>query len=414
MSNLTKNIFLNIKMNWWQLFAISFLFIPFLKVLTAAYGVYLPIYYFPLLLTATVALAKYRQKIDASFFIINALLFIYIGTCVSKETTITIENIKLHIASLTYINSFYLFILCLKEPENNDWFRNRYTSYVSGFGFFFLLLCFCSFLTNSILNPINTTTSDLINFLTFNRDTSDLRFQILYRLNPVGLILNNIYNIRYIGQQLLLLPFVGFIFLLLDGRARRSHKVVFFFLLLLCSFLVNSRGFLLCLFLTACLTYKKQFSGLLHKLFTFFISLFPFAIFFLNKTFSSGRYCQIEFARDHLSFFGNGIGTFINSLNSKCSYVVTGKTYNNIVTMAYDNIHLEFVHYFGVILYTVIYIIFLKKFLFINSFPARILTFFLFVFLALNFNLFEFLVLPVLIVLTIKLDLIKSKHSLRQ
>lgn len=387
----------------WLLFSLSFATLPYLKVLTGFFNIFLPIYYFPIFLSVPILLIRTRTK-KLGLFLVNLLTLSYIALGYFSNQQFSLVNFKIYVAALAFVNSAYLFYILLHDNYFYSLFKEKHIKIFKILSYVFLAICFFSFIINLLTNPLTATLETFFNFLKFDRSSNIFRYQVILRFNPVGMLDNDITNIRFIGQQLLLLPLIGYILAATGSYLKKYEKIAFFVALVISSLLVNSRGVLLTVIAVSFLTSITTISNTLHRLYCCLLIAAPLLMAFLKKGIANGRHCQIGFVREHLSWVGNGIGAFTDQLNNQCSEITSDSKYNNIVTTSYDNIHIEFIHYFGIIGYVLAAGFLLRFLLRNNSAESRILGFLLFVFLTLNFNLFEFIMLPCLLFLMIRAD----------
>jgi len=393
------------KLSEWLL--LSILLIPFLKILISTLNINIPVYYGP-----TVALAAYialkKKYLNLKLFGINAIILIFILIGVIHDKEINLSNIKIYLAAIVFINLIYILYVSFKSSISQDFesFVAKHYNISLKLSVLFTGVCFLAFIFNCYKYPIEFSLEDIKQYLTFDRVNANLRSQLLIRFNPVAFIKGDIQNIRYIGQQLLILPITTFTFALILKHKVRMN-ILFIALLTVSVFLTNSRAMLLTLFAILVLAYIPKVPKWLHIFYCLFCMLFPFSLSFFSTDFTSNRLCQINFVRSHITTFGNGLGAYIEQLNQTCGYVKQGGSYQNIVTTSYDNIHIEFIHYFGLFGYGLFLGLLLFWALHRNNYICRLFIFFIFIFLSLNFNLFEVLFLPVLIITYLATDKIK-------
>lgn len=380
----------------------SLILIPFFKLLTSAFSIMLPLYYVPP--GALVCMMIFKQKFDKKALLFaNSLLFFYVLPIFFRGHSVTLPEVKIFTAAFLFLNCILVLLYHFTENQN-QWLakKNKFEHLAIYSGFLFMIICLSSFSWNQLRFPLNLSFSQIQDVFSFSRSDPETRLEILLRFNPVGAIVNDIQNTRYIGQQLLILPLLGLIFLL-NKITKEIGSVAFLgsysLIFLICIFLTNSRGFALSLVALIMLSFARHINSFLHKMICLFLFTFPLLLLTLSPRFLSGRSCQISFVQGHLTLFGNGVGAFIDDLNSKCQPIITGNHYINIITTSYDNVHLEFIHYFGVLIYIPLIIYLLVFALRNNHYKTRILFFILFVFLSLNFNLFEFSILPCILCL---------------
>lgn len=380
----------------------SLILIPFFKLLTSAFSIKLPLYYVPT--AVLVCMMVFKQKFEKKVLLLaNGFLFFYALPIFFRDHSVTLPEAKILAASFLFFNCVLVLLHHFTENKN-QWFakKNKFEYLAIYSGLLFMIICLTSFIWNQLRFPLNLSFAQIQDVFSFSRSDPETRLEILLRFNPVGSIINDIQNTRYIGQQLLILPLLGLIFLL--NRITKeigsvAFLVTYSLIFLICIFLTNSRGFALSLIALIMLSFARNINSFLHKLICLVLFTFPLILLTLSPRFLSGRSCQISFVQGHLTLLGNGVGAFIDDLNNKCQPIITGNHYINIITTSYDNVHLEFIHYFGMLIYVPLIIYLLVFALKNNHYKTRILFFILFVFLSLNFNLFEFSILPCILCL---------------
>lgn len=374
----------------------SILLIPFFKIVTSIFNIKTPLYYLPVI-ALTLAFFTNKKYYTTKFFIINLLILIFSIVGLAHNQNPNSAFLKICIAAFFYINIIYIFYETAHttSPNNFSTFFDQFYKISLYLSFLFMATCLLAFILNCVFFPFTIPIGQTKDYLLFDRVNIDLRSNLLVRFNPIAMIKNDITNVRYIGQQLLILPITTFGFILLL-RKRGPIINVFIALLLISVFLTNSRAMFLTLLIMFLLSYIKKIPQFLHVAYCIICVIFPFSLSVFSSDFTSNRLCQIDFVKSHLTFLGNGIGSYIEDLNKMCGNITEGAHYRNIITTSYDNIHIEFIHYFGMIGYAIFIFFFLRHTLKKNNYACRMLVFLIFIFLSLNFNLFEILFLPIL------------------
>ncbi|MBC7458746.1 MAG: hypothetical protein H7235_10730 [Bdellovibrionaceae bacterium] len=286
-------------------------------------------------------------------------------------------------------------------------FQKYFSLYLDLLAYFSLLTFFLMITAGIILcfrNPYDWSFDNLIGLLTFSRDQIGFRASLIVRINPLGLFTDDISNVGYIGPQLIIQPLL-YTLLKISGltksvkqNAPKSLDFLIYTLLGIAVMVINTRAFALILVAFLLIRFVRNNNIFLKKIATILLFIFPFGIFLLSSKAISLRNCQFDFVKSHLSPLGNGIGFDVDILNNLCSggNISVNKSVSTL-TFSYDNIHLEFIHYFGYLAYLgILVMIFLnvrnnKRYLYLWSF--------IFIFLALNFNLFEVVLAPIISVL---------------
>lgn len=393
------------KLTEWIL--LSIVLIPFFKIIISTLNINIPVYYGP-----TVALAAYvalkNKYLNLKLFSINAIILIFILIGAIHDQKVSLSSLKIYLAAIVFVNLIYVLYVSFNSslPQDFESFITKHYNISLKLSILFMGFCLLAFVFNCYKYPFEFSLEHLKQYLTFDRVNANLRAQLLIRFNPVAFIKADINNIRYIGQQLLILPITTFGYALILKHKVRMNAL-FIALLTISVFLTNSRAMFLTLFAILVLAYIPRVPKWLHIFYCSLCMLFPFSLSLFSSDFISNRLCQIQFVKSHLTTFGNGLGAYIEELNQTCGTVKQGSGYQNIVTTSYDNIHIELIHYFGLFGYALLLALTLFWAFYRNNYICRLFIFFIFIFLSLNFNLFEVLFLPVLIITYFATDKIK-------
>lgn len=375
---------------------------PIIKLFSTVSSGRFPYQYFGIAVPVAIIVVYevFEKKIE--YIAMNLFLSLYVGmTFYNSNGNITLANVKMFIAAFVYLNLVVIIVNFLRV--NKDPFQHKYLKKYLQYTFYSALVTLSLMTISWFLLfrkfPYDWDINNVLGLLTFSRDQVAFRSYTIIRINPVGLLTGNLENLSYIGAQLLLPALVFTVSHLLGIIKKINLKFNFlamcvfyvqFFLYLL---VINSRA--MCLFVFLCVVFKYlNFAKLmLLRLVVLILCFFPFSIYLLSSKTLSERHCQFNFVKNNLSIFGNGIGYGVQQLNQLCSYTFgTYKFEFSILTYAYDNVHIEFIHYFGFLLYLLLVIIFIRK---IKPVIYSIyFALFIFIFLSLNFNLFEVYLAP--------------------
>lgn len=191
------------------------------------------------------------------------------------------------------------------------------------------------------------------------------------------------------GSQKALYPFIYIMCFLSFPKYIKINNLnkIAFNLSLLIVFIFNSRAMLISLTLFGLIYVLKNKSQLIKLTISPFF-LFPFYLLFLsNKEILRGREWLQEIFISSLTFWGNGIGKSIEDV--KNTFILFGQRGIG----SYHNIHYEFIHNFGLIIYFLLILVFTISF-FKSKKAITTLAYyaiFTFVFMGLGFNLFDFI-----------------------
>lgn len=376
---------------------LGFVFIPLIRFCSGLFQTQLPYQYAPVVIISFIYLLITARGKYLIFAALNTVFLIY--NLISTEN---MSSIKMQIAAFTYINSFLSIYLFFKSKEKPyETFVRFYLKPLFYTSLFFMVFCLFCLVFNLWKHPFSASISDILNYITFTRVDTPFRANILVRLNPLGAALNDIQNIQYIGPQLIISPLIAFAHILIfpNEITSRIAKVIFMTLLAVLILMTNSRAMVLTCAILIAIAVLKNFQKGKLPLLAFFLVPFPFLQYFLSEKFISGRLCQYNFVTNDLSIFGHGIGAGITQLNAQCGEPKSLERLQGIQSYCFDNIHLEFLHYFGILGYLALIIAslyFIYKF---RNIYTLLLALFIYFFFSLNLNLFEIYFVPLFAVL---------------
>lgn len=146
----------------------------------------------------------------------------------------------------------------------------------------------------------------------------------------------------------------------------------------------NSRAMLITTALYAVVTLVKNKN--LIKIIMLPVFTLPFSLYLLPKEFLTGRHVLWDAFKEHITLWGNGIG------NSTIVVEEAVKAIKKVGGISYHNIHLEFIHNFGLVFYLIFFLLMLFNFL--NSKKTTrtfaYLVIYLFYHMSTELNLLEF------------------------
>lgn len=378
---------------------------PIFKILSLCLPFFFPIHYLLIVFFTFFLSCRYLKRNRLFFFANIYLSLYYLITIFNASANLTNANYKIFLAAFTFIN----LAIVIYEIYKKKGFESYLKLYMNILAYVSLLLLSLITISSIILYiryPFEWSFDNIMGLLLFSRDQVEFRSSIIIRANPVGMLLNDLGNVSYIGPQLILYP-LAYTLLKITNLTKfikqnipKFIDIIIYISLLIYVFLLNSRAFTIILFAFGLIRFTNT-TNIIHKrVATIILFLCPFSIYLLASKTISLRDCLFNFTNSNLSATGNGIGAFIDSLNSTCTGTnVNLIKYSTILTTSFDNVHLEFIHYFGYLTYLLILVMLFK-----NSKPSKAYFYFMsyfFIFLALNLNLFEVVLVPLTMILFI-------------
>ncbi|AZZ36571.1 hypothetical protein CIK05_07140 [Bdellovibrio sp. qaytius] len=377
----------------------SIALIPLLKILTLVCKINIPLQYLPAAFLVGICLFRLRKQ-WATILTINLIVFYYCLIAYNlHQFSIDVSILKNQIAAFVYINSFMVILLKFNSNSIEKEFKT-YAKYLVWTSALLISLCYVSLFYGLMTKNLSISWADLQNLVIFNRADTTSRSMFIWLANPVGFILRDYQNMKMTGPQLLINPFL--LFLLSNIRADffKKYQVTAVLIAVLPLFIaLNSRALALSLVVIIFIITLKNIKHWLHAVYIFSLGLVPILITTLSTSLLNGRKCQIEFVKNNLTVFGNGIGNKQNELNTLCGDQLGIQYYQAIKSMTYDNVHIEAIHYFGYAPYLLFLIYFIYKGILSNNYQTRLLYTLVFIFFSLNLNLFEIYFVPVLALL---------------
>lgn len=379
---------------------------PAVKLLSLYLNIPIPAHYLFIVFFTSILTFNQLFRKNRPFYIINLYLALYCVVAWFNSTApLNMSNYKIFLAAFTYSNLILVLFQISKSNDSNK-YATIYLDLLAYSSILFFLLMTISTTLLCLKHPFDWSSKNILGLFTFSRDQIAFRSTLITRINPLGLITNDLTNIGYIGPQLLIQPLIYTLLKItgltksLTQKAPKFLDVIIYVSLGIYILTLNTRAFLLIISIFAAIKYIKLNISHIKHFATLLLFLFPFSIYLLNSKSLSMRDCQFNFVKNQLSRLGNGIGYDINALNTLCAgdNIHVAK-YIPVLTLSYDNIHLEFIHYFGYLTYIATLV-----FIFLNTRSNKnylYLMSFLFVFMALNFNLFEVVFAPFLLILFI-------------
>lgn len=377
----------------------SIALIPLFKVLTLVLQINFPLQYAPTAIIVGICLLN-EHKQWAKILTLNAIILCYCLIAYDfHRLNIDVSVIKNQTAAFVYLNTFLIIFFKIKANVIEDEFKT-YAKYLVWTSALLIGLCYVSLIYALVQKNIAISLIDIKNLFLFSRDNTIARSLFIWLTNPVGFILKDYANMKMVGPQLLINPFI--LFLLASVRTDHFKKlqvklvltsVVPLFIAL------NSRALALTLILIIPIIFIKNIKNYLHIIYILALGTVPFFITGLNIAYLNGRKCQIDFVKNNISLFGNGIGSKQNDLNSICGESSSIQFYQTIKSMTFDNIHIEAIHYFGYVPYLIFLAYFIYRGIWSNSYQARLLYTLIFIFFSLNLNLFEIYFVPIIAIL---------------
>ena len=400
------NRYLDSKKYVLELLFLALGFFPLLKTATLSFSNGLVFHYVFIFSAVSILAAENLLKKNKVVWLLNLFILFYCVIAYAHQNYQLVSgNLKVFAAAFVYTNLIYIFYQLLKSDQR-QFYLEKYIKYLFLSSVLFLTLLLISFIVLFLRFPIEVSWNEIKNMIMFSRSQDpQLRLDLILRLSVVGLLRNSITSVSYIGPQLLITPFV-FIYLyfskIISFRYFEIKKVwisLFLVLFTFCVLVTNSRAFALAgLFLLIFRFFKFEKNIFLTLSKTAAI-IFPFAIYGLPVKVLSNRSCTAQFVLERISLFGNGISYDVDSLNKSCIFNQSGTSLDmKFLALSFDNVHLELLHYFGILIYILVIPYILLKLE--NRRSSYFFIFFIFIFMSLNFNLFEVVLVPLTVILS--------------
>lgn len=379
----------------------SIALIPLLKIITLVLKINLPLQYTPTIILTLLCLINQKKNWFKIFFLnVIILFFCIIAYDLNKPFIFELPIIKNQAAALLYLNVFLIGYFLIRDNQKKNYFK-IYAPTLLWSTVAVLALCHTSLINAIINNYIQITLEDIKSLLVFSRTDIKARSELIAYINPVRLIAHDYENMKMVGPQLLINPLILFLFTLIKREYFNKYLLSFTLISSIpLYFALNSRTFVLIIILAFIIVAKKNINKFLHKIVIVTFSIIPIIVTNLNSILLNGRKCQIEFVKNNLSIFGNGIASKQNELNSVCGAPLNIQNYQIIQSITFDNIHIEAIHYFGYVPYLALFFYLVYRGTSSNTYQTRLFFLIIFVFFSLNLNLFEIYFLPLFILLT--------------
>lgn len=366
-----------------KLILMSWFVIPFIKMTMAAFYITIPFHLIPITLVSLHILAKNTKKITS--FTLNVLYFTFCMPMLFFRgfTDIKLES-KFIIAGLVFTN---LMFYCCKN--SNEVFEKVFIRLLKLSTILQIIFLALIFTYNAIEYGFHYKLIDYLQVLTFTRtlESMYIRYDVMSKFSAGYLTKLDWTNTTWAGPLIVLIPFMYLITYVINfsknQKATLDEKLILI-LTLIFIYLVNSRAMVLFILILIVLKILYTTAKQIAQCLSYISFLFPFVLLSLPANLTNGRKVQQDLVLKNLSLLGHGVGSGIREI------LELNKT------QIFDNVHIEFIHYFGLIPYAIVIIglgYWYKKHMNIYS---TCLLLFINIFMALNFNLFEMYYIPFL------------------
>jgi len=383
-----------------KLILMGWFLIPFIKMIMAIFYIALPLHLIPI---AVISLIIFLKNLKNSTLLLANSVFA--AFCIPTLLRDQLHNLKLElkfiIAGFVFINLIYF---CSQKWNNNGEKALVLLLKISTS----LQLIFLSivFAINAKQYGFNYKINDYLQVLTFTRtfESMHIRYDIMSKFSAGHLTKFDWTNTTWAGPLIVLIPFLYLIIFLLNYSKNKKTEIsekIILVATLTFIYLVNSRAMVLFIGLIALLKILQLFMQRLIPYMGYLSFLFPLLLLKMPANLTNGRKVQQDIVMQNLSYFGHGVGTGIKQI------LELNKT------QIFDNIHIEFIHYFGFIIYALA--IFILSYWYkkhVNIYSTCLLLF-INIFMALNFNLFEMYYVPFLAYLYYKAIMYDNEFQIR-